>query len=785
MLFFALQAEAQFVFKAGMLPEKVSLITQSAIADAGRKVYSINQVRANQTGLEFRPQTGLSGNLGFTDHTYWVKFALHNQTSLPIFYYLETAEPVTDNVNLYLFSKDNSFKTYRSGDNLAFEDRSVQFRKTTFEIQLQPGELKEAFLEIKNDGEKNNLPLDLISQESFLKIAYTDQLFMGIFYGILFIIAVTYLFFYFALNEDIFLYYTLYVTFVGLCQFALDGYFHQYIDRSNSWLNQHAVIILAIAGSYYFGKYSELVLNISQISKNIPIAFKVLYVLLGITLAGIIMFPSFLKLSYPIINVLTFVGMLLIVVSIIAVLVKKQSLDMFYTIGISILFLCFTVVILLNFGFITSFTIDNITKSGIGLEIMALSLSMANRIRILKSKKEELQAVALQKAQEMNEVKSHFLSNMSHELRTPLNAILGITNIMEAEVQDAKSKVNCEEIKTAAFSLISSVNDIMDFSKIEKGEIRLDSVSFSPYKILEKVRIQFIKQAQAKGLLFNFITNVRPAAMTVGDPVRLEQIVTNVMSNAIKFTASGSVDVDIKSEEGDETLSLLITICDSGVGIPKEKLDSIFDMFSQVDIGNKRKFGGFGIGLCLVNALVNLHGGSVKVKSTEGEGTTCTISLNYILAVEEAKSKSIFPDDSYDLLGRHVLIVEDNPMNQMVLKMMMKKWQNTTVSVANNGAESLELLKNNAIDIILMDLQMPVMDGYEATKAIRRGEAGENNNLVPIIVVTADVMETSRERIYELGADDYTTKPVDQKILYQKITGLLSKRRNNSHVLQS
>lgn len=767
-------AKAQYIFRENSLPDKVSIINYSAIADAGSKELPVTLVRSNSAGLIFHPITGKTGNLGFTDHTYWLKFSLKNQTQKTLLYYLETVEPVTDHVNLYLFGKAKSYSRQRTGDNIPFKQRSVAFRKSVFKIHLMPGENKEALMEIKNDGEKNSLPLYLISQERFLEFTYHDQLIMGIFYGILFIIAITYLFFYFALNERIFLYYSLYVGFVGLCQFALDGFFHQYLDQSDSWLNLHAVILFAIGSSYFFGKYSELVLNTERNSKALHAAFRILYVLLGIILAGLVLFPSFLKFSYPAVNILTLLGMLLIVGSIIHAGIQKQPLDLFYSLGISVLFICLMLVILLNFGIITSFTVENITKPGIGLEIIALSLSMANRIRVLKSKKEELQTIALQKSEEMNDMKSYFLSNMSHELRTPLNAILGLTNNLLTESADQNVKDNCGQIKTAAYSLISSVNDIMDFSQIEKGEIRLENIGFSIPDILARVSENYRRQAVTKGLTFEFSSNAASTLVT-GDPGRLEQVLNNVLSNAVKFTSFGSVSLEADTRRTDDgQLSLTISIVDTGIGITAKKLDSVFEMFTQVDISDKRKFGGFGIGLCIVNALVNLQGGTIRLSSTENEGTTCVISLKYHLAPAKVREQLRFPEDVYDLLGKHVLIVEDNPMNQMVMKMMMKKWLNTTLSFANNGSESLDALKNNTVDLVLMDLQMPVMDGYEATEAIRNGHAGESNNQVPIIVLTADIMESTRERIIGLGADDYMTKPVDQKLLYQKITALLS-----------
>ena len=774
LIFCVAQTHAQFIVEQGKTPEVVSIIEHATFADAGKQQFSVEEIRDQSSGLSFRKMSGINGNLGFTDHNYWLKFELRNLSDAAVLYYLETAEPVTDEVNLFLFSDNNQITTQRSGDKLPFAQRSVPFRKTMFRVELQPGEKKEALLEVKNDGEKNNLPLNVISQERFLKITYADQLVMGIFYGILFIIAVTYLFFYFALKERIFLFYTLYVGFAGLCQFALDGFFHQYIDQSNSWFNLHAVILSAIAAAYFFGRYSELVLDAKKNFKKIFLSFRFLYILLGATLALVVLFPSFLAYSYPIVNVLTLSGMLLIAIAIITLLVRRQPVDLFYTFGIGVLFICFTLAIMMNFGLVTGFSIDNITKPGIGLEVIMLSLSMANRIRVLKSKKEELQTIALRKSQEMNDVKSYFLSNMSHELRTPLNAILGLTGSMEHETTDAGVKRGCGEIRNAAFSLMSSVNDIMDFSKIEKGEIRLEKVRFSPITVLERLRENYRQQALTKGLAFHFSSTIDESVVLWGDPGRLEQMINNVLSNAVKFTASGSVWFNVTTEERDSELTLIISIRDSGIGISPDKLESVFDMFSQADISDKRRFGGFGIGLCVVKALVNLHGGSIELHSDEGRGTECVMRLEYTVAPPEVKLINRYSQEDYDLLGARILVVEDNPMNQMVLKMMMRKWQGTTVSFSNNGAESLDALRSGSIDIILMDLQMPVMDGYDATAAIRRGEAGTANSDIPIIVVTADVMETTRERIMDLGADDFTTKPIDEQVLYEKITTVLS-----------
>lgn len=768
-------ANAQFVFEPGHLPEHISILEHATIADAGFKNLSLQQVGQNTAQLKFKQLQGKLGNLGFTNHNYWIKFKLKNATKEPVFYYLQTAEPVTNNVNLFLVDSLGKTAAQQSGDNINFAKRSLPFRKTIFKIQLNANEQKQAFIEVKNDGEKNSLPLDLISQQKLLEITYQDQMVMGIFYGVLFVIAITYFFFYFALSELSYLYYSLYVSFVGLCQFALDGFYHQIIGQSNSWINLHAVIISAILGCYFFGKYSEIILNIKNRNIWIHKIFKLLYLLLGLVLIGIVLFPAFLKYAYPIINILTLAGMVLILSCIIILVYRKQKIDPFYTAGILILFVCILMAIAMNFGiFPVSIAMDNITKPGIGLEIIALSLSMANRIRLLKSNKEELQAIALQKSEEMNDIKSYFLSNMSHELRTPLNAILGLTSLMENETNDQKVKSNCEVIKNASYGLISSVNDILDFSNIAKGELKLDNIAFNPYQSIYKTSKNARRLAEEKGLAFEFFTTVAEDIAVIGDPIRLEQIIHNILSNAIKFTEKGSIQVKVLAKINNNEVNLWLTIVDTGIGIAKEKIGSVFGMFSQNDLNNKRKFGGFGVGLSVVKALVDLHGGTIRLESKVNTGTTCHISINYPLAEIQKKPVDISLPDSFDLLGKHILVVEDNKMNQMVVKMLLKRWNNTTVSFADDGAEGLAVLKKENIDVVLMDLQMPVMDGYEAIAAIRNAEVGKHNTNVPIIVLTADVTTSTKERAFELGANDYLTKPVDQKILYDKVKSFFS-----------
>jgi signal transduction histidine kinase/CheY-like chemotaxis protein len=777
LLFFLYLApiKAQYVFQEGKLPNKTSLISYSTLADVGHRNLKPSQISREFVDLKPWPLKGEYGNLGFTDHNYWIRFQIKNPLHKSLHYFLEVAEPMTDNLNLYLWKDHGKMEIQRNGDNLPFNQRSVPYRKPVFDLNFEPGETKTAFLEIRNDGEKNNLPLNLISDAQFLKTTLNDQIILGVFYGIILIIVLTYSFFYFALKEKSFLYYSLYVLMAGLCHFALDGLFHQYFTPDNSWLNLHAVLLFAIPASYFFGKYSEIILDIKNRLKKIHFLFKALYRILVLVFLGLIFFPSFLKYAYPVVNILTLLGIVLISLSIVQILMKKGSLDVFYTLGIIIMFSSFILVILLNFGIISrGLSIDNITKIGIGLEIMALSISMANRIRILKTNKEEMQALALAKSEEMNEIKSHFLSNMSHELRTPLNAILGITQILEKDNLDPNWKNNLAMIKSAAFHLVSSVNDILDFSMMENGELKLQEVEFNPGEILNKINIIYSKEAEAKNLEYIFQNHLKPESWVLGDPNRLEQVVQNIIHNAIKFTSSGAVVLKVEPLPVlSDQLSILITISDTGIGISEKKLANIFEMFSQVDIRNKRKFGGFGIGLCVAKALVELQNGDLKIESTLNLGTVCTIRLSYPRIEKKALPLVPAAPESRDLKGRHILVVEDNPMNQMVVKLILKKWKNTEMSFASDGKEGLQILNERKIDLVLMDLQMPVMDGYEAIERIRSGEAGNENTAIPIIVVTADITEETKLRVDSMGVDGYLTKPIDHDLLFDKVYELL------------
>lgn len=775
-LFFFSTTYAQYQFKEGQLPKNISLFHFTTIADVGQQNLQVGYVIKNYASLYPSKLKTDNDDLGFTDHHFWAKFSLDNTTGRPLEYYLETARPITDLAELYQVNLTNlEVKKSISGDALPFFERSFQDRKTIFKIDLAPYEKADFYLHLKSDGETIKMPVVLRDAQSFIQEVTIEEWVFGVFYGILLTAAIIYLFFFVAMREKTFLYYSLYVVFIGLMQFALDGYFFKLITPNSGWLSMHSVLIFAMIAGILLGKYSEVFLKVKQHNKFLYKAFNVVYALAALLILIIVMIPQAFAICYPLANVLGLFVLILIISAVVHMYWNKKPVDPFFSVGIIFLIMGFGIFILNNFGQIpNNFFTQNSSKFGTGLEIIFLSLSMGNLIRNLKNEKEEFNRLALIRLEEMNDLKSYFLSNISHELRTPLNAILNLTNNILSETTDDKIKQDCQVIKYSSHSLLSSVNDILDFSKIEKGELKLERVLFEPVKVLEHLKNNSAIRAKDQGLDFEFIKDDNIPDHLLGDVTRLVQIVNNVLSNAIKFTAHGFVKFELGAElKPQNKASLIINISDSGIGISKEKLHSIYESFSQSSIDNKRKFGGLGLGLFIVKNLVDLQGGTIKIESLENVGTHCKIVIDYDIAVVEKAPQKVLEEQVYDLGGKKILVVEDNAINQMVIKMIVKKWLNTEVKYANNGQEGLDLLKQEAFDLILMDLQMPVMDGYEATIAIRNGEVGKQYKDIPIVAVTADVMETTKMRVKEIGMNHYLSKPLKNDILYEVVANLV------------
>lgn len=401
---------------------------------------------------------------------------------------------------------------------------------------------------------------------------------------------------------------------------------------------------------------------------------------------------------------------------------------------------------------------------------LAISIDITDR----KKFEEELK-VAKENAEEASLAKTNFLSNMSHEIRTPLNAILGMTSLLEKSIPGKKEKSYLSAVKKSGENLLNIINEILDFAKIDAGKMTIDKSPIDVNEIINNVLISMRPKAEEKDLLITSKTDVKIKNHLIGDPLRLTQILMNLLSNSLKFTEKGSVMVSsnlINDEPNKQTIRFMIK--DSGIGIAEEMQQKVFESFTQEDSSITRRFGGSGLGLPICKSLVELQGGEIWLQSKKGKGTTFYFDLSFEVGKsQESKSKTIQKDFTPLLENKKILIAEDNLINQFLIKSILEQWK-VNFEIANNGKEVIEKLKSNNFDAVLMDIQMPVMDGTEATHIIRTTFEESKRN-IPILALTANALNGNKEHYLNVGMNDYIAKPFDTNDLGTKITNIITK----------
>ena len=386
---------------------------------------------------------------------------------------------------------------------------------------------------------------------------------------------------------------------------------------------------------------------------------------------------------------------------------------------------------------------------------------------------------AKKQLEESVRVKEQFLANMSHEIRTPMNAIVGFTDLILKTQLAQDQKQYIDAIKTSGENLIVIINDILDFSKMQSGRIQFEQIEFSISQVVSTLTELMLPKSIEKNIKLSKSIDKRVPDRLLGDPTRLNQIMLNLVGNAIKFTQKGEVKISVDLvSDNEDTVNLKFSVSDTGIGISADKLPKIFDAFTQATYDTTRKYGGTGLGLAIVKQLIELQGGEVKVTSEANKGSVFTFILIYRknLKPESVKKVDLKTNEHDTIKNLNVLLVEDNTLNQVLAQKVLTDW-GWKVEVADNGLIGVEKIEQGNFDLVLMDIQLPEMDGYEATRHIREKMKPPKSN-IPIVAMTAHAISGEEEKCVKVGMNGYVSKPFNPQNLYQKIMTVLNVKGN-------
>lgn len=717
------------------------------------------------TSLTYLPLPKHKISFGYRRDKCWFRMAVRNTEALPLQTILEYKYGLIDRIDVYNFKDGTTTDHFIMGDAVPFYKRPLPIYAFTSELDLAPHQTADVYLHVQTSS-SFTLPIAISSKNAFIALIHHQQWIIGIFYGISFGLAAYNLLLFLSTRESSYFYYVLHVTSVAGFFACFDGISFSWwpnADRWQSYSNNVFAGIAMISGMEFSRKYLNVVKGSTcALLLNTGTAMNIA------VLALLTAIPThYAAISLPAVGLLSIV--LLISASIIRL--RQGNIEARYLVMAWSVFLAMVIAVALNaYGAVSTLILSLYgLKAGFVAQQILFSAGLGNRINRLKeqriaSEKEMIEARAQSKA------KSEFLAKMSHEIRTPMNGVLGLAQLLRDTELQPTQRHYLETIESSGKALLTIINDILDYSKIEAGKMVIEKISFSLKQVLEESVSLFRVLAKEKGIELRLEYVGQIPADVEGDPTRLRQIILNLIGNAFKFTQQGTITLSVIGDTEKPNI-YLFEVQDSGIGLSDEEQSKLFRSFQQADSSTTRKYGGTGLGLAICKQLAEMMGGSIGVKSVPGKGSTFWFTC--LLAQSDSTQKAALEartDVEQPLRALRVLVAEDNNVNQMVISGMLKKL-GMQATIANNGFETFQLATQTQypFDVLLMDCEMPEMDGYQATLMIRAYENEHKLKPMPVIALTAHAMAEHQARCIECGMNDHLSKPIEVSQLQQKL----------------
>ena len=709
-------------------------------------------------------------NAGYSRSVFWLRLDLHylpQQAEGPRNWLLELAYPPLDHLELYLPDADGGFAlAQRTGDALPFDSRQIRQNNYLFELNLQPNQSKRIYLRLESQG-SIQAPLTLWSPNAYLEAQPGRIYVLGIIYGVLLVMLVYNLFIFLSVRDTSYLYYILYIASFGLYQVSVNGAGIEYFWPDSPWWANAATPFLIGSAALFGCQFARSFLHTAEHSPWID------RLLLLLMVCGAAVMILALSVSYATaLRLATYLALLFTVVIFAAGVLawlRGMRVARYFIFAWSAFLIGGIVNTLMVLGYLPNvFLTMYASQIGSALEVGLLSLALADRINAMKEERTRILQEAGRKLESLNQeladsnrFKDEFLATVTHELRTPMNGVIGSLELMQTVKMDIELEQYQKTAAASARDMMRMVNDILVLTELQAGKLYPRREVFSLRGLFDGLRVHHAARAEDKGLTFTLEFDESLPDTLEGDAGKLAQALGYLLDNAIKFTHEGGVTLRVSSAASvGGCLPLSIVVSDTGIGFEQGEGD-LYQRFHQLDGSMTRKYGGLGIGLAICRYLVDLLGGSLGHESQSGVGSRFSLNLPLTLPAQPPASPARSLRASSAAAQRQaqqctVLIVEDNAINQLVTRGMLLKL-GYRVRTADNGAEALQLLRSERVDAVLLDCQMPVMDGFATCRAIR---ALPGCSELPVLAITAHSHSGDRERCLAAGMSDYLAKPV-------------------------